>query len=72
MNFERMKSLYRERFSNAKEFTFCIVGDIDRDEAARLTCEYIGSLPSRKGKKEEYIIRNYDVDTDTIARDSRW
>lgn len=69
MNFERMKSLYRERFSNAKEFTFCIVGDIDRDEAARLTCEYIGSLPSRKGKKEEYIIRNYDVDTDTIARE---
>ena len=35
----------------------------------RPPCEYIGSLPSRKGKKEEYIIRNYDVDTDTIARE---
>ena len=69
MNFERLESLYRERFSNAGEFTFCIVGDIDRDEAARLACEYIGALPSRGGKKEEYIIRDYSVDTDTIARE---
>ena len=43
------------------------LGDIDREEAVRLTNEYIGSLPSRKGKKEEYIIRNYDVGTDTIS-----
>ena len=69
MNFERLESLYRERFSNAGEFTFCIVGDIDRGEAARLACEYIGALPSRGGKKEEYIIRDYSVDTDTIARE---
>ena len=67
MNFDRLEPLYRECFSNAKEFTFCIVGDIDREEAVRLTNEYIGSLPSRKGKKEEYIIRNYDVGTDTIS-----
>ena len=69
MNFNRLESLYRERFSNAGEFTFCIVGDIDRDEAARLACGYIGALPSRGGKKEEYIIRDYSVDTDTIARE---
>lgn len=69
MNFDRLESLYRERFSNAKEFTFCIVGDIDRDEAARLAREYIGSLPSKKGKKEEYVIRDYSVDTDTITRE---
>lgn len=69
MNFDRLEPLYRERFSNAKEFVFCIVGDIDRDEAARLTSEYIGALPSRQGKVEKYIIRNYDVDTDTISRE---
>ena len=69
MNFDRLESLYRERFSNAKEFTFCIVGDIDRDEAARLAREYIGALPSKKGKKEEYVIRDYSVDTDTITRE---
>lgn len=69
MNFERMESLYRERFSNAKEFTFCIVGDIDRDEAARLAEAYIGAIPSRKGKNEKYIIRNYDIDVDTLSRE---
>ena len=69
MNFERLEPLYRERFSNAKEFVFCIVGDIGRDEAVRLTSEYIGALPSRKGKVEKYIIRNYDVDVDTLARE---
>ena len=69
MNFDRLESLYRERFSNAKEFTFCIVGDIDRDEAARLAREHIGALPSKKGKKEEYVIRDYSVDTDTIIRE---
>lgn len=69
MNFDRLEPLYRERFSNAKEFVFCIVGDIDRDEAVRLASEYIGALPSRKGKAEKYIIRDYDVDTDTISRE---
>ena len=69
MNFDRLAPLYRERFSNGKEFVFCIVGDIDRDEAARLASEYIGAIPSRQGKVEKYIIRDYDVDTDTISRE---
>jgi zinc protease len=41
-----MTSFYRERFSNAADFTFFIVGAIKVDEALPLVARYVGSLPS--------------------------
>ncbi|MEG2555594.1 MAG: insulinase family protein [Odoribacter sp.] len=59
MDFNRIENLYRARFSNAKEFTFCIVGDIEKEEAERLSTRYIASLPSVSAKKEQYLLHDY-------------
>jgi zinc protease len=41
-----MVSFYKERFSNAADFTFFIVGAFKLDEAVPLIARYVGSLPS--------------------------
>jgi zinc protease len=46
---DAMVSFYRERFSNAADFTFFIVGAFKLEEAIPLVGRYVGSLPS-KGK----------------------
>lgn len=68
MDFEKMKSLYRERFCNAREFIFCIVGDLPREEARRLCSQYLATLSSKKGKKEEFILHDYSVKDPSIVR----
>jgi zinc protease len=42
-----MTSFYRERFSNAADFTFFMVGAFKVDEALPLIGRYVGSLPSK-------------------------
>jgi zinc protease len=44
---------YRERFSNASDFHFYFVGNIDEEELKSLTQQYIASLPSNTEVKEE-------------------
>ncbi len=41
-----MVSFYRERFSNAADFTFFMVGAFKPDDAIPLAARYVGSLPS--------------------------
>ena len=41
-----MIAFYKERFSNAADFTFFIVGAFKIDEALPLLARYVGSLPS--------------------------
>jgi zinc protease len=41
-----MVSFYRERFSNAADFTFFMVGAFKLDDAIPLAARYVGSLPS--------------------------
>jgi zinc protease len=41
-----MVSFYRERFSNAADFTFFMVGAFKLDEAIPLVGRYVGTLPS--------------------------
>ncbi len=43
---QKMLSYYRERFSNAADFTFFMVGAFTVDEALPLIAEYVGGLPS--------------------------
>ncbi|MDX8340283.1 insulinase family protein [Draconibacterium sp. IB214405] len=54
MSFERMEQIYRERFSNASDFYFFIVGDIDAETLKPLVEEYIGSISST-GEKEKWV-----------------
>lgn len=69
MDFGKMEKLYRTYFDNARQFTFCITGDIDREEAQRLSCTYIGSLPARKAKKNKVIVRDYTIKHDSLIRE---
>jgi zinc protease len=41
-----MMSFYKERFSNAADFTFFVVGAFDLQTAVPLVARYVGSLPS--------------------------
>ena len=43
---ETMVSYYRERFANAADFTFFMVGTFKTDEVLPLVAKYMGSLPS--------------------------
>lgn len=59
ISFNRMKEIYKERFSNAADFTFYIVGDIDAATLKPLVEKYIGSIKST-GATEKWIDRgNY-------------
>ena len=42
-----MVAFYRERFSNAADFTFFMVGAFKVDEVMPLLARYVGGLPSR-------------------------
>jgi zinc protease len=51
-----MKEIYTNRFNNADEFFFFIVGNIAQDSVIPLVEKYIGSLPST-GRKETWVDR---------------
>jgi zinc protease len=51
---EAMVSFYRERFSNAADFTFFMVGAFKLDEAIPLVGRYVGSLPSKNKPTSEW------------------
>ena len=53
IDLERSVEIYKERFSNAGDFSFVMVGNIDLNVAKPLLETYLGSLPST-GKKETY------------------
>ena len=48
MDYDRMVEIFNERFRNAADFSFYLVGDLSREEARRLVELYMASLPTRK------------------------
>lgn len=55
INYDRLLEMYRERFANAADFEFFMVGDVNADSVAPLLAKYLGALPA-KGKKEAYKV----------------
>lgn len=53
VSFEKIKSIYKERFNNPADFTFSIVGDLSKEDLKPLLEKYIASLPTTK-KKEKW------------------
>lgn len=51
---EKVERAYRERFSNAADFTFIIVGNIEEEYALEMVKKYIGSISST-GRKEKWV-----------------
>jgi zinc protease len=54
LNREKMIAFYRERFANAADFTFFMVGAFKLDDAIPLVAEYVGTLPSTGKKTSTY------------------
>ena len=52
-NRENILSIIREQLANAAEFTFVFSGNFDEAELKALVEQYIATLPSMKGKKQE-------------------
>lgn len=46
VSLDRALNVYRDRFSNANGFVFCIVGSFDLAKMKQLVASYVGSLPS--------------------------
>ena len=51
---QKMLAFYRERFSNASDFTFFMVGAFKIDEALPLIAQYVGGLPSKPGASPQF------------------
>jgi zinc protease len=56
VDFEKVKKVYTERFRNAADFTFFIVGNISEDTVRLMVEKYIGSIQGYPGK-ENWIDR---------------
>ncbi|WP_373136126.1 M16 family metallopeptidase [Phocaeicola plebeius] len=52
-NRENILSIIREQLANAADFTFVFSGNFDEAELKTMVEQYIASLPSVKGKKQE-------------------
>ncbi|MBR4118665.1 MAG: insulinase family protein [Bacteroidales bacterium] len=52
ISYDRIIEIWKERFSNAGDFTFNVVGNIDEETLRPLFEKYIGSLPSSKKKEK--------------------
>jgi zinc protease len=54
IHFERSIEIYKERFADAQNFTFIMVGAFNIDSVKPLIERYIGGLPTRK-REENYV-----------------
>ncbi len=57
VSLDQMETIYKDRFEDASDFTFFIVGNIDEATAKAMAEKYIGSLPDLH-RKETWIDRN--------------
>ncbi len=57
VSFERMEAIYKERFNNAADFTFFIVGDIEKEAAKQMAAKYLGAIKSND-TKENWVDNN--------------
>ena len=56
LSLERIEQVYRERFSDAADFIFIIVGNVCKDSAKLMAEQYIAPIPSTY-RKEQWIDR---------------
>ncbi len=68
ISFEKIKSIYNERFANASDFQFFIVGDVQENQLKPLLEKYIASIPT-KIINEKYIDNTAVWVSDNIDKD---
>ena len=52
IDYDRILQIYKERFADADDFEFFLIGDLDVDTIAPLLAKYLGALPTLKGKEK--------------------
>ena len=63
-SFDKMEKIYKDRFANAADFEFFIVGDVTQDSLAPLLERYIASIPTNdhkenwKNTKAQWVQKN--------------
>ena len=67
MNLNEMLNIYKERFSNASDFVFYFVGNIDMETFVPLVEKYVGGISST-GKKEQWIDRSSDFSKGVVDK----
>ncbi|PXX95384.1 insulinase family protein [Marinifilum breve] len=55
----KMEEIYKERYKGADDFTFYIVGDINKKEVKKLVSKYIGAIPAAN-RKESFKVHPYN------------
>ena len=80
VDYNRIMELYKDRFADASDFTFIMIGNIDEATATPLIEQYLGALPSinrnekfrdvnpdfRKGLYENNFIREMETAKSTV------
>ncbi len=51
VSFDRMQEIYAERFNDASDFVFFIVGDIEKEIAKTIATKYLGAISSQEGNE---------------------
>ena len=54
ISYDRILEIHKDRFQNAGQFTFVIVGNFDEATIRPLIEQYIASLPATKGKADDF------------------
>lgn len=54
VDFDKVMSVYKERFGNPADFQFFLVGNFDIEEIKPMLATYLGSLPTTTAEKETY------------------
>ena len=68
ISFEKIKEIYQDRFANASDFEFFIVGDVEESQLKPLLSQYIASIPTKivkesfKDNSAEWLSSNIDED----------
>ena len=65
---EDIRKIYTDRFDGADEFTFFIVGNIEKETVIPMVEKYIGSLPA-KGRQETWINRGIEQPEGKLTRE---
>lgn len=68
MDFEKIKTIYSERFNDASDFEFFIVGDVNKETLKPLLETYIASIPTQS-TTENWNDNSVEWLTDIINKD---
>ena len=54
VSYDRILEIARDRYKNAAQFTFVIIGNFDEQTIRPMICQYIAALPATKKKADDF------------------